>query len=248
MEELSTQVDESQLSRRASYEEDEERVEEAHTSSATSGLTVTTAAARLGDAAGVALLQLGDERNREGYRSEWHSRFGAQLGVEYWHGISYYLPADWNQGENPDTFDLRIVFQFHTSDNVGWSPIYGFLVVDGESGPYWSFYRKESERGPDVDLWTEDAKLETWVDFAINVKWTTEPDGFIRVYRNQQLVYEESGIATMQPGSTSGPYSKWGIYGQPTRILFDEARIAEGSDRLAAVSPGYGLWLADGGS
>ena len=32
-------------------------------------------------------------------------------------------------------------------------------------------------------------------------------------------------------------YAKWGIYGQPTRLLVDEVRIVEGADGIALATP-----------
>ena len=89
-----------------------------------------------------------------------------------------------------------------------------------------------------VTLWQQSAVVGQWIDFVFHARWTTNQTGYMELYRNQQRVYSASGIRTMSSGdATTGPYSKWGIYGQPTRILFDEVRIAEGPGQLEAVSP-----------
>jgi len=165
--------------------------------------------------------------------------------VERWHGISYYLPADWHQGEGGPSWNARIVYQFHTSGGPGWSPIYGILVRGDQSNPSWAFYRKDRYTRSDggygyknTVLWEQPAVVGEWIDFVVHAEWSTDNSGYIQFYRNRALVYSASGIRTMTSSNANmGPYSKWGIYGQPTRILFDEMRIAEGPDQLEAVSP-----------
>jgi len=213
------------------YEEGEERLEFAQTSTEY-GLGTTTEAARRGQSAGYALLKAGDPLVALGRRAEWSSGIYGIAGTEYSYGISYWLPTDWNQhGVGPPAgFKARIIFQFHEGRDASWSPIYGIQIRDAGDGEKFRFYRKDGPRGPDTDLWTADIVIEQWIDFVINVKWSEGDDGFIRFFRNGELVYEAFGIATLQ-GRTQ-PYAKWGIYGEPTRILFDEVRIHQGAPNL----------------
>lgn len=211
------------------------------------GITTTDEVALLGTQAGMALLKPGDPQWKEtkGFRAEWHGIDTVPLGVERWHGLNLYLPEDWHQGVNDKTSDRRIVFQFHTSGGPGWSPIYGLLITGDESNPSWALYRKEqytTQRDTigyrNEILWEQPANEEDWINFAIHVMWTTDDSGFIELYRDRTLVYSERDIRTMNDeAAKQGPYSKWGIYGQPTRLLFDEVRIAEGPDQLDAVAP-----------
>jgi hypothetical protein len=224
------------LIRRTTYEAGEVRLEGAQTST-DYGLTTTTEAARRGERAGVALLLPGDDPVAEGFRAEWHGRDTVALNVERWYGISYYLPSDWDQQGSSSAFAGHIVLQFHTSDSAGWSPIYAIRIEDTGSGPRWRFVRKDDDRFF-TDLWTQPVAEETWIDFVVHVRWTTNSSGFIEFYRNGQLVYADYGIRTMNSSAANGgPYVKWGIYGQPARIFFDEVRIAEGANMLGAVSP-----------
>ena len=55
-----------------------------------------------------------------------------------------------------------------------------------------------------------------------------------RVQRPDHLAAEFHGRTLSVRDIT---YSKWRIYGQPTRVIFDEMRIASGPDKLADVSP-----------
>jgi hypothetical protein len=153
--------------------------------------------------------------------------------VERWYGASYYLPADWDQQGTNSGFLGNIVFQFHKTDSAGWSPIYGIEIRNQQ----WRFFRKDEDRY-NTPLWTQPITEETWIDFVIHVKWTTDNSGYIEFYRNGQLMYSDYGIRTMNSSESGiGPYVKWGIYGQPARIFFDEVRIAEGPNMLGAMSP-----------
>ena len=121
----------SNLIRRTTYEGGETRLEASQTVTA-DGLTTTTEAARLGKRAGVALLQpeTPEWKGNIGFRSEWHGVDRVELGVERWHGMSYYLPADWHQGSRSGSWSNRIVYQYHTAGGPGWSPIYGIEIVE----------------------------------------------------------------------------------------------------------------------
>lgn len=200
----------------------------------TDGLSVTDAQARTGEASGMALLREGDEQFRDelGYRSEWQSGFQAEMGTEYWYGMSFYVPDDWNRGDNDDFFDDRIIFQFH--EGTGSSPALS-IHLDEEEGGDRFFIRRRTDDGFDY-LWSMEFETERWYDFAVNVVWSHDSDeGFVRLYIDQEYVGEYEG-ATMVDGRII--YTKWGIYGQPTRLFIDEVRIAEGSaGGLEVVSP-----------
>lgn len=228
--------------RHTTYERGEDRLESAHTSTSY-GLGVTREASRRGSSAGVALLLPGDSKSNNGYRAEWHGVDAVGRGVERWQGISFYLPRDWDQGENPKTSDRRTIFQWHAtaSGSVQVSPIYGLQLSGTSDAPDYAFYRKENYidsdgrvRSKKVVLWRQSAPINRWVDFAFDTIWSTGRDGKMDLYVNGELVYSFTG-ATLT-GKTN-IYSKWGIYGQPTRIFFDEVRIAEGPGQLRAVSP-----------
>ena len=58
---------------------------------------------------------------------------------------------------------------------------------------------------------------------------------FVQLFLDQRLIGEYQG-RTLVDGESI--YTKWGIYGQPTRILIDDVRIAEGrTGGLDLVSP-----------
>ncbi|MCK9494986.1 MAG: polysaccharide lyase [Dehalococcoidia bacterium] len=212
--------------------------------SADDALTTTDREVREGVTAGVALLREGDGQFRGdlGYRSEWQSDFHAEEGHEYWYGISMYLPEDWDQGENTNFFDDRIIFQFH--EGTGSSPALS-LHINADQGLFTVRRRANDHRdGDDFEyLGSMPFETERWYDFAFHIKWSQDDDGFAHIFADGEEVRDYEGPTLVDGESV---YTKWGIYGQPTRILIDEVRIAEGGEGgLALVSPSDALASED---
>ncbi len=193
------------------------------------GLRTTTETARLGEYAGESILRPEDPeyRNDLGYRAEWQSEFYAEQDVEYWYSASFYLPEDWDQGRNR-TFDDRIIFQFHEGRG---SPVFS-LHIHEESERFFVRHKRADESFE--YLWSRPFEVGRWYDFAFHVKWTRDDDGFFRIYLNQHLVREYQG-RTLAEGRTV--YTKWGIYGQPTHVIYDEVRIIQGPAALRLATP-----------
>ncbi len=195
------------------------------------GLTTTEDAVRMGARAGVALLEAtdGQYRGRLGYRAEWQSEYHAAMDIDYWYGASYYLPADWDQGKNDNFFNDRIIFQFH--EGTGASPAFSLHI---RPDPLEFFVRRREDEGFDY-LWEGELEEERWYDFAFHVRWTDEDDGLFEVYLDGEQVVSYTGPTLVDGKSV---YTKWGIYGQPTKLLVDEVGIAIGmAQGLNVVSP-----------
>jgi len=194
-------------------------------------LDVTSEIVRTGDHAGTVLLLPDDPayRGELGYRSEWQSDFYAEAGKEYAYGVSYYFPEDWDQGTNRRTFDDRIIFQFHEGN--GKSPAFS-LHIDAEDGML-----RLRQRRPNGDFafhWSTPLEAGKWYDIAFRTKWSRDDDGYMQVYLNGRLAYEYLGRTLTD---SSRVYTKWGIYGQPTRLIVDDVRIVEGADGLTLATP-----------
>lgn len=195
-------------------------------------LRVVTSPVRGGDHAGMAILREGDDQFRGdlGFRSEWQSSFKATTGVDYWYGISVYMPDDWHQGDNPNTFDDRIIFQFH--EGTGSSPALSLHIRSGEQHLQ---VRRRAEGGRFDYLWSMPFETRRWYDIAFQIRWSQDDDGRVQIFVDRQLVHHYEGPTLVDGTST---YPKWGIYGQPTRVFIDEVRIAEGrAGGLSLVSP-----------
>ncbi len=224
----------SVMLRRVTYERDERPnsvIVERAQAAAAEALEVTDESSRLGRLAGQSVLLPGDPQYRGnlGYRSEWQSEFHAEADVEYWYAASYYLPEDWNQGVNTNFFQDRIIFQFH--EGTGGSPVFSLHV---QEDPERFLVRRKQVDGSFEYIWSAPFQTARWYDFVFQVQWSSGDDGFFRVFLDQRLVHNYRG-RTLADGHRV--YTKWGVYGQPTRVLFDEVRIVQGSNGLQLVSP-----------
>jgi len=218
----------SGLLRHTTYEPGSPTREEAHT--ATSHALSTTSIARTGERAGVALLKPGDPTwHAGGYRAEWHAQDHVGAGKERWQGISYYFPRDYNQGKN-STWNDRIIFQY-TDEG---SPMFS-LHLDAERQQL--FLRRKTSTGgtqtfQELGRWS--FQTDRWYDIAFHAVWSKGGDGVFEVYVDGEREVSYRGRTLAVRDTT---YSKWGVYGQPTKLYFDEIRIAEGPNRLADVTP-----------
>ncbi|MCB9484100.1 MAG: heparin lyase I family protein [Dehalococcoidia bacterium] len=198
------------------------------------GIGRTKETARAGSSAGYALLKPGDERSfAGGYRAEWHGDDHAGKGTERWHGISYFFPSDYNQGSNSATWNDRLIFQFADQG----SPMFS-LHLDVDREQLWvrrKLPNRDSNGNPQFEtLGRWDFKPGQWYDVVFHVKWTTDNSGFFDVYFNGERKVAYQGRTLAERDVT---YSKWGIYGQPTHLLFDEVWTAEGPGTLESVRP-----------
>ncbi len=186
--------------------------------------------ARSGEKAGMALLKPGDPKwHAGGYRAEWHAHDHVYAGTERWQGISFYFPKDYNQGRN-GTWNDRIIFQYTDEGSPMWS-----LHIDAARQQL--FVRHKTSTGgkqsfEEIARWS--FSTDRWYDIAFHAKWSQGRDGLFEVYVNGEREASYKGRTLMVRNFT---YSKWGIYGQPTKLYFDEIRIAEGANRLGDVTP-----------
>lgn len=190
------------------------------------GLTTTTAVARNGTQAGQALVRQGDPQWKAGgYRSEWNTKDVAGEGAERWYGLSYYFPSDYNQGTNSNTWNDRILFQFwdsgppHFSLHLDASRQQLFIRQKRSNGSY-----AYSNRLPFVP--------GVWYDIVVDARWSKGSGGRFNVTVNGQPWFTYSG-RTLAVNSTT--YFKYGTYGQPTKVIIDDVRIANGGDGLPLV-------------
>ncbi len=220
-------------------------------------LGVTSDITREGGQAGTVLLRPDDPQYRGelGFRSEWQSDFYADIGGEYAYAASYFFPADWYQGRNQRTFDDRIIFQFHEGN--GESPVFSLHL---DAGSDQIRVRQRRVDGVFVNLWQTPIVPERWYDVAFRVRWSRGGDGIFQIYLDGKLRHEYRGRTLTD---ASRVYTKWGIYGQPTRLVVDEVRIVQGEGiegvmlatpaRVATLleiipSTGFGLVRFTGGS
>lgn len=228
-----TKVTGASMIRHLTYEDGERAMTSEQAPSG--GIGRTKEQARSGSSAGYALLRPGDPKSHAGgYRAEWHGDDHIKgPGTERWHGISYYFPSDFNQGSNSATWNDRIIFQFCDQG----SPMFS-LHLDAKSQELWvrrKLPNRDSNGKPQFQTLAR-FPFETgkWYDIVFHAKWTKDGSGFFDVFVDGDQKVDYNGRTLAERDFT---YSKWGIYGQPTHLYFDEVWTAEGSGTLESVRP-----------
>lgn len=185
----------------------------------------------------------------------------ARIGQEYWYGMRTFLPADWQDDKADD-----IIVQFHAVADPGEStrnpPVALQIVPDSRGNGRFSLRLRADERkilvgsgesryrvSKSVDLGPIRDHVGRWTDWVWHVKWNYDGDGFLRLYRNGQLVVDHKGANTFND-EAGGPYLKVGLYkydwnggarrtGAESRTLYvDEIRVAGANGGYASVAPG----------
>lgn len=220
-------VDGATLLSRITFEDGERDRPNAHAHQHSVG--TTDSVSRSGSKAGYSLLSPDDRPvSSGGYRAELWGDDLAQSGDERWNGISYYIPHDYDQGSNSRTWNDRIIYQFTDTG----SPMFS-LHLNADGDEMW-VRRKLPDKGPDgeprfqtIGRWSVDTGR--WYDIVFHARWSTGGSGFFEVYVNGDLQADYEGRTLAERRSTS---SKWGIYGQPTKLYYDDVWMAEGSGTL----------------
>lgn len=180
--------------------------------------------------------------------------FRFDIGQEYWIGFSVFVP----DGFVMDVDKLSdIVFQVQATPDKGEtfrSPILA-LDVNADEWVITSRWDTRAASPPQNLFEGEDStpvgsvipSIGRWTDWVINVKWSWQADGFLRVWKNGQRVLQRTG-----PNCSNdklGPYLAMGLYKWPWRspsrpantderlFYHDELRIAGASASYADVAP-----------
>jgi len=197
------------------------------------------------------------------YRAELRSvpRFNWQWddGKSHWVGFSFYLDA-WDPVVPANTF-----FQIHApnepaggscdyaGNTVTVKPKDGNLIVTViENG---GVSAGKGAGSNTTQVYSEPMRSNAWHDWVVNFTLSSKGQGFYRVWKNGQLVYEKHGLTNVNHRDSCGveiPADKRahngphiGIYApQPSTypatyrsMYYDEVRVAEGEGGYALVAP-----------
>ena len=181
------------------------------------------------------------------------------IGNEYWIGFSIFLadgyhsptePATWGpiHYQNPSTPDepptcdwtegIRNPILPIRTDNGNWS---SWIQWDPQQ------YTPLQKVGVYSIYYTYDPfSTGQWYDFVINVKWSYEADGFLKIWKDGVLVTNRTGGTCFN--DVLGPYIKIGIYGvidqdQTVTIYYDELRVGDSNSFYSEVAPGGSVKL-----
>jgi hypothetical protein len=184
-------------------------------------------------------------------------------GVERWYGFSTYLPSSWTVDRTPEN-----IVQWHQVGgdcSNGCSPP---LAINTQNGHYVLSQNWQKSLSTPGDWNFEDSdigpyEVGRWTDWVVHVKWSTDDDGLLQVWKDGVPVSEVNPPSGQQPRDFShkigrnddfgdqvhGNYLVIGIYKWPwfpkqqasdttNRVLYtDEVRTADGSGSYAQVAP-----------
>ena len=179
-----------------------------------------------------------------------------KLSNEYWIGFSVFFPSNWEA----DVLDNQeLVLQFHgipdlslgepyrppplaldiRGDKLRWVSRWDPKPLSIGSTPY-------PDGGREI-VWEEDITKGKWIDFVMNIRWSYESDGFLKIWKDGTPVVDRVGPnAYNDKGGTNGPL--FGIYKwlwqkeEPSRIFqrivyHDEVRVGDSSSSYDEVAP-----------
>lgn len=204
-------------------------------------------------------LDRGDRAINNGARAELSAHPSEPRGAERWYGFSTYLPPDYR----PDQA-AEVIAQWHQVGgdcSNGCSPPLSLITRNGQ---YAVSQNWEITRG-NWHFHSENiGAYETgrWTDWVVHVKWSTESDGLLEIWRDGEPVpgfAPRVGRNDDYGDRVHGNYMKVGLYkwawsqGKPSdtqqRVLFfDELRIAGASGSYEQVAPGSEPAPPGGGS
>lgn len=206
----------------------------------TASVTVSTAVARRGTYSMKAYIQTADKR------AEGVSQLRGTVGGVNWYGWSIYVPADY---AGDGLYD--IVSQFHD-----WHTGIPAWAEDGKAPTNFNFTTSGNLQ---LDLKYQSAPQTVahksftlgaytrgaWHDIVVNVKWTYQSTGFMKVWLNGVLKVDYTGPTYMDYGAGNGPYFKMGDYKgvtnwpgtSPRYFYMDEFRMGDANSSYDEVNP-----------
>ena len=149
-----------------------------------------------------------------GYRrAELSSQRLPAAGKTYIYKWSYYLPATFFS--EPKNWNLISQWKAYPCGGgnkpgvCGKGGIFDDLTVHG------SDFELRFRAEPDCETATTPAPAGEWVRLVMQVKWTKSNNGFARLWKNGELVFEKQGMKTLFNEFESGrcdPYWAVGVY------------------------------------
>jgi Polysaccharide lyase len=176
-------------------------------------------------------------------------------GQTNWYGWSMWIP----KGISDDQWTILSQWHYHTPGSIvdsletlkgsGNSPTRLSLSPTGML-KFALFHQVGSTQKTDqvYELGNNLIQYNNWNDFVMQVKWTSQTDGFVSLWANGQQVLSLTGTATYFD-NPYGPRFKAGAYkganykypGAPFDVYIDEYRHGDKSSSYGEVVPGSGV-------
>ncbi len=186
-------------------------------------------------------------------------------GVEFWVGISVFLPSDWSLDYGNEFINKQgdgILWQFHSRESSTIRAILPLILRHKETG-----FTIQNQDFPSAEPQATIGKgsllnikvnvpfnLGSWMDFVMNVQFSgseANPDdtnGFVRLWVDGVLKIDVAGQTYF--GEGRGPFLKFGVYNSAwdntsapftgatfRRLYHDELRVGDAGSGYAAVHP-----------
>ncbi len=172
------------------------------------------------------------------YHAEIEKFDAGSPGERVWYGFSTYVPTSWVNSEQ-----TAIIAQWWSHSPA--SPPLG-IEIEGES---WFVFQRwaEGEEGKSRRA-IEPVRKGEWTDWVVEAYWTDSQDGYLKVWRNDEVIYERSGPSVYR--ETESLRFKLGVYvwpwkydrpspssSSPRVVYHDEVRIGGEDSSYDEVSP-----------
>lgn len=193
----------------------------------------------------------GDLPTNGGYRSEVSAPKDV-VGSERWYSWGYLIPSSWKYIQN-DVIFAQIQGSTDPGEDSLRPPPLALIITNDTIKVYNSFdYDKiTSIYGviPIIDIDFErrmlaswELELDSWVFMDIHVKWASDDTGFLSIWKNGELIFEERDhINTFN--DEGGVWFKNGTYVFPTEAIWPfistystGVKIGDGEETLESMS------------
>lgn len=176
------------------------------------------------------------------------------IGETYWLGWSMYLPMSWeNSSESFDIVAQWAAYPTNRDFGDGCGGVGSKMSIRDDNLRF-----DFQHQGDTVDIQCDKYTLGNindmkgkWVDFVMHVKWTGDPDGFLKLWMK---VGDDSYVQkvdytgrTFWNDEDRGPYFKMGLYkgapdwdgpGAPRFLYTDEYHLGDFNSSFEEVAPG----------
>jgi hypothetical protein len=185
------------------------------------------------------------------YRAEFEKGGFDYIGLQRWYGTSIRIDPNWKDNVTSGTNDA-LVMQWHSSPLSGCTTLSPHLMISYTTSNKWKItslsYSGSCPSSSTVTkrIWEFAGSKDVWVDWVVNVKWSTGSDGFLRVWKDGTLVIDHSGPTVQRAESTMR--IKWGVYkarwatetippGDILVVYHDQIKIGDASSSYTEVAP-----------
>lgn len=175
-------------------------------------------------------------------RNERFRRGVASIGGTYTYEFAQYVPNDF--ARSPlfvETAQFLPQGQWNTNAPWAW---FGPVLAVGIQNGHWILTNSQHVNGREVmhrrDLGT--VGRNQWTPFRVEVKWSPNSDGWIRVYKDARLVFQRQGPSTF---AREVPYFKTGLY---TRRGWTQGTRSSPLHRFRILHAGLTVRQGAGGS